>query len=557
MHPKMAEKYSPFVHTNGIVNTNKANSLYKLLEAFKSEKKGKVTFNISPKDVENIFNLATAGNLSANNGEFRTKFIDDIVKLKSCGVDDIKFAMNLSAIINMSDAELKTRLNGNVRNDVITRFEALSDDIKSELEKHGLNIEFLKSKSSQKPLDGRKIDTENKAQSATVRKLDDIVGTERVVLNKFKSEIPEEVWSNPESFRKWTEDKLKSVLDFSKNPNYTAEGNYAEYNQKRVEGVENWYKYLTTQSNFKDDIYAHLIIMDGITKEFKKDNAAVPPAISEECAEKIYNDILAGNTKVSFSRDYAKSLREKAIKKYTKSTGTDNGIEGIWVTIPQSKKGDALYDEHIAMVQALSEGSSWCLRFDNAHTYLQGGNLHFFVDSEGRSQVAINETNGKITQIQKRYNQDSTVPVAYSKIISDWKTENKYSGLESKISDALNAKPKFDKLKEDVTQYMKEKNYAKVFDAIGIKYTIANDGTFIIKDYCAKLDGCRYTIHELGINENELMKNVSIIDNISLDGSNLTELTNVKEINNVTLGDAPPPICPELVKLNGKTIHWE
>ena len=104
---------------------------------------------------------------------------------------------------------------------------------------------------------------------------------------------------------------------------------------------------------------------------------------------------------------------------------------------------------------------------------------------------------------------------------------------------------------------MKEKNYAKVFDAIGIKYTIANDGTFIIKDYCAKLDGCRYTIRELGINENELMKNVSIIDNISLDGSTLTELTNVKEINNVTLGDAQPPICPELIKLNGKTIHWE
>ncbi|MBQ7125488.1 hypothetical protein IJO12_00205, partial [bacterium] len=62
-----------------------------------------------PKDVENIFNLATAGNLSANNGEFRTKFIDDIVKLKSCGVDDIKFAMNLSAMINMSDADLNKK----------------------------------------------------------------------------------------------------------------------------------------------------------------------------------------------------------------------------------------------------------------------------------------------------------------------------------------------------------------------------------------------------------------------------------------------------------------
>ena len=550
LNSKYAEKFVELAHINGIIDKNKSESITKLLETFKSEKKGKIVFDITPKDIEKIFNLATS-----TSGEFRIKFISDIIKLKSHGVDDIKFALNLSAMINMSDIELKTRLNGNVRNDVITRFKELPDEVRSNLEKDGLNLESLEAKSSPKALDDKKINRENKNLSATVRKLDDIVGVEKVVLNKFKSEVPQEVWSNPLSFKKWAEERLAKVLDFEQNPDYTATGDYAMYNKARKEGVESWYKFLKEESNYKDDVFVHLLVMDGITRDMKPNNAVTPPAVSHAEFEATYNALLATDTKVSFSKIYAQQLRDKAIEKYTTDIVSIDGIEGRWVTIPRSHKGDLNYDENIAMVQALSEDSSWCLRYESAHEYLQGGNLHFFIDKYGSSQVAINETNRIITQIQKRYDQDSTVPIAYSEVIASWSKKNNYTGHETEIETALKAKPEFDQLRSQINKLLSENKIEGIFDLLNIKYKKLDDGTYSIETYRSKISS-QYTLNDLGIDETVLLANVSEIRSLYLDGSNARKMPKLKKIGYINVGDSKIQDLSALEKLNDKEIKW-
>lgn len=561
LHPRMAANYVKLCHTNGIVDNVKGKTLCKLIKAYTyTNEKGKLIVGISPKDVENIFELALASQLSTQNGIFRAKLIDDIVGLKSLGVDDVKLAINISSIINMDEIELKSRINTKVREDVLKRFLKLSPEILSTLDANGLSVDFIKSKASLTPKPG-KINKENSSATATVRTLESIVGVEKVVLNKFKSEIPQEIWSNPESFKRWAEKRLAKILDFDANKDYIAVNEYAKYNEARIKGIESWYKFLKEESNYKDDVFVHLLVMDGITREMKPNNAYTPPTVSQEEFEATYNALLASNTKVSFSKLYAQQIRNKALQQFTTEYVSLNGIEGQWVTIPCSQRGDAKYEEHVAMVQALSEGSSWCLRFENAHTYLQQGNLHFFVDKNGQSQVAINETDGQITQIQKRYDQNSTVPIPYSEVISEWAKKNKYSGQEENIQQALKQKPEFDSLRNKVQKLMIEKNYEAVFELLDISYEKLPDGTYEVKNYKAKYNKY-YTLNDLGINENELLANVSVLSSntwdSSFEGSNVTSLPKLKKIvGYYDWGDCNIKDFSSLEKIGGKDIYWD
>ena len=545
VHPKMAPNYVKMCQENGIVDKTKLEAVCALAQV-----------GVPVKEIKNVFNIATGSPLSNMNGIFRPDIIKDIVVLKQSGIDDIKLATNLSAVKNMSDIELKSRINGKVREDLISRIDNLPIEIKNNLIANNYDLDALKAKAK----------VEVKAQNVKpaevptfkLRSLDNIVGVEKIVLNKFKTEIDQNIWGNPERFKAWAKERLDKIIDFENNPNYVATGNYAQYNAARKEGIANWYKYLTEESNYKDDVFVHLLVMDGITKEMRPNNAVTPPAVTHESFEATYNALLEQNSSVSFSKIYAQQTKQKAINKYTTQEVLFDGIEGKWVTIPRSKKGEPNYDEHIAMVQALADGSSWCLRFENAHGYLQGGNLHFFVDKNGNSQVAINETDGTITQIQKRYNQDSTVPVAYSQIIANWVKENNYNGKKREIETALNAKPKFDNLRKQIADLQKNNDYLGIFKLLNINVENAPDGTYIISEYNPKYTA-QYTLFDLGVDENALMQNVSeVLSSLNLDGSSLTTLPKLRKIKGkIDLGDNKINDLRSLEMINGKKVYWE
>jgi len=545
VHPKMAPNYVKMCQENGIVDKVKLEAVCALAQV-----------GVPVKEIKNIFNLAVGNSLSNADGIFRPDIIKDIVTLKQNGVEDIKLAANIAAVRNMAPLELKGRINTKIRQDLINRINALDPEIKQKLAIAGIDTDMVIEKASAEPKGGKVKQAE--VPKIQLRSLDSIVGVEKIIVNKYKNEIDQNIWGDPVRFRAWAEERLKKVLDFEQNPNYTATGQFAHFNDARKQGVENWYKFLKEESNYKDDVFVHLLVMEGITSEMKPNNAYTPPAVSHESFEATYNALIQNNTKVSFNDIYTQQTKLKAIQQLSKGVQTIDGIEGQWVTIPRSQRGEPNYDEHIAMVQALAEGSSWCLRFENAHNYLQGGNLHFFVDKNGNSQVAINETNGKITQIQKRYKQDSSVPVPYANVIETWARENNYTGLESSRKKAIAAKPKFDEQRAKFAKLQQEGNYLEIFKELGITVTTKDDGTSVLNSYNPMKFG-NYTLFDLGINEDKLMENVSEIHNdLNLDGSSLHALPKLRVIRGIlTFGDNKISDLRSLEELYGKKIFWD
>ena len=596
------------VDSNGNVDYTKLDALKKLINAYGIEKttnnKGKerINVNISPKDVTEIFKLATGDKMSAENGEFRPQIIQDIIALKECGIDDIKFAMNIASVKNMSLIEMKARFKGETRQDIAKRINEWVNDntppqpsplregtapapygegregVRSKLLERGIDLDSIKEKvlTSDKKIADMNI-KEGQGKTGNIRSLETIVGTERVVLNKFKAEVDQSIWQDEAAFKRKEEKKLADISDWEKHPEYLAKGRFEAYNQPRKEAFEKWIEYLNSEEcNVRDDVFAKILFLEGLTSEMKPDNAYTPPEISHEAFEAVYNQLLEGNTTVSLTKAYASFNRTKAIQKYGKETTSQDGVNGIWVRIPSGgKRGEPEYDEHIAMIQALSEGSSWCLRFENAHTYLSYGDLHFFVTKQADgslvSQTAINVLpNGKIREIEKRYNQDRTVPVPYVQVIKEWKEANNFTGMEYEMEQALKAKPEFDRQKVEFAQMQKNGDIKGIFNALGIEIGDYEGGGYYIKNgqdnarsliytYTAFIKNKPYTLFDLGVDENLLMKDVvQVIGDINLNGSALTSAPRLKQVSGrISFGDNKISDLRSLETIGGKKVYWE
>ena len=568
------------VDSNGNVDYTKLEAAKSLIKAYgfytRVNKKGQtaVNPNLTPKDITEVFKLATGDKMSAQNGEFRPQIVQDIVALKECGVDDVKLAMNIASIKNMSLVEMKARFKGETRQDIARRTGEVNSSVKETLKSRGIDLDAIKEKAltSDKKIEELNI-KEGQGKTGNIRSLESVSGTEKIVLNKYKAELDPSVWQDEAAFKRWAEEKLADITDWEKHPEYSAKGRFDAYNQPRRESFEKWVEYLNSEEcNVRDDVFAKILFLEGLTAEMKPDNAYTRPAISHEAFESVYNQMLEGNTTVSLTKAYAQFNRTKAIQKYGKETTSEDGVNGIWVRIPSGgKRGEPLYDEHIAMVQALSEGSSWCLRFENAHNYLGYGDLHFFLtkqpDGSFVSQTAINVLpDGRIREIEKRYNQDRTVPVPYVQVIKEWKDANKFTGMDSEMQQALDAKPEFDRQKAKFAELQKNGDVKGIFNELGIEVGDYEGGGYYIKNpninqftYTPFIKGKPYTLFDLGVNENLLMKDVvQVVGNMYLEGSALTFAPRLKCVTgNINFGDNKIGDLRSLEQLGNRTVLWE
>ena len=566
MNANMAEKaYVGLCQDKGgNIDKVKLNAVLALVEAFGINKytndKGKLRTNpnISPKEIQEIFAFAVGSALSSANGQFRPDIVKDIIRLRQAGVTDVKLATTLSCIKNMGLVEMKDRFNTKVREDAVKRAEELPEDVKSVIENTGFDLTAVLEKASAEAKGG-KVKRVN-LETVTLRSLDDIYGDEKILISKHKSDkgFDQKIWGDPDKFREWAEKRVADLMDFDKNPNYTTIfGEAKSINAERKQRLQEWYDYLTKESDYKDNPFVHCLILEEITKELRSDNAATIKPVSPALFNEVHGILIDENNDMSFDALYSQKMREKAISLYSHGTKTIDGIEGQWVTIPQTPKGDPNYDEHVAMVQSLAEGSSWCLKASNANNYIQSGNIHYFIDKDGKAQVAMHEENGEITQIQKRYKQDSSVPVPYVEVIEQYYKDNNLHGLKSSIQAAKDAKPNFEKLKAEVTKLMEQEDYLAVFDALEFKVKVKDDGTYVLNKYDPQIT-TQYTIADLGIDEDKLMANVSEIEHdMNLDGSNLTEMKKLVKVGGfIKFGDNKISDVRNLEKVHGLKISW-
>lgn len=518
----------------GNLNSEMRDVAYDLLE-----------LKVNPKEVGEILNLSKVNN------EFKMEIVEDFISLKDCGLNPM-LRKNIAAINNMSPNEVTSTFNPGVKKQMKAMIEKLPEEQRKLLNEKGIDTNEIVSKLENNfvkiPSTGA-----TKMTGVKLRSKAKIVGSERIILDKYIKDVPENIWRSPEKFRAWAEEKVKTTADFDSNSSYTAT-TYTMINENRKAGIKEWHDYLTKESTVKDDPFAQLMVLEEITKELKPDNAAVPPKLTHELFEETFNRALENGG--SFAKFFNENSRSNAIEKYSKPEETVDGIKGRWVTIPKTGIDDPKYQEHVGYVQSLSYGTNWCIRFSQAETYIQKGDISFFVDADGKTQICVRENSpGNIAEIQKRQ-QNATVPVPYIHVVNKFVQDKQLKGCEAEIKDAMNAKPKFDALRADIAKLQAENKYNEIFTKLGINIEQAHNGTFVLSSYTAKIGD--FTLAELGVDESKLFANVSQIKgDADFSSSNLTNLSNLTSVGGkFTFEGSNVNDIRNLSLINGIRINW-
>ena len=237
-----------------------------------------------------------------------------------------------------------------------------------------------------------------------------------------------------------------------------------------------------------------------------------------------------------------------------------NGIKGTWYTVPKTDSSSPDFKSNAAKIRAFSDGTNWCIRTWNAEPYVQRGAMHFFVDENGLTQICIREDGGagSIYEIQKRQ-QNATIPVAYLDVIDSYIKEHDLkpqTTCADRIAKAQEQKPEFDKLKAELTDMNNKKDYKGILKKMGIDVKTLPDGTFQISHYSSYIK--EIALADFGINENELLANVSIIKgNADFKDSNVTSLPNLRKVGGLLdFKYANISNIKNLKSINGKEINW-
>ena len=131
------------------------------------------------------------------------------------------------------------------------------------------------------------------------------------------------------------------------------------------------------------------------------------------------------------------------------------------------------------------------------------------------------------------------------------------SGCETKIENTAKQKPSFDAQKEKLQQLAQNKNYKEILEEMGITVTVLPNGTWEISHYSPLFHDI--VLNDYGINENELLANVSIIKgDATFKDSNATTLPMLEEVGcKCDFGYANISNLKNLKMIEGKNINWQ
>ena len=542
------------------LDTKQANAIFKSIA-----KNGVVDTNLKAKAIE-LINRGVAKNKIGDilnsaqiTGKFNSKIVDDFVLLQNKGLNPL-LEKNLAVLNNISGADCAVKFNSKVRNQMKAMINNLSDAVKISLKEQGIEINsILKKLDAQIVRTSNNVPTRAKVESG-FRSKAKITGFEKIVVDKY--EPIEQVWRSEEATKKWAEEKYLAF----KNREYVSTRNTTEdpqlgekVTQKRKEMLEEWYNFMDTDKNIKDDPFVKVILCDFITNELEPERSTTPPTFKKDVVKQILGDA-ANSSNFSFNNAYAKKMKELSAKNSKGQQVEVNGRKGTWYTVPKTDSSSPDFKSNAAKIRAFSDGTNWCIRTWNAEPYVQKGAMHFFVDENGLTQICIREQGkpGSVYEIQKRQ-QDQTAPIAYLDVIQSYMTEHELKPqkyCQGELDKAIAQKPEYDKLKSELDVLNNQKDYKGILEKMGITVTVLPDGTFELSHYTSYIN--EIALNDFGIKENELLANVSKIKgNANFKDSNATTLPNLNEVGGkLDFGYANISNIKNLKSINGQEIKW-
>lgn len=493
-------------------------------------------------------------------GEFNSKIVDDFILLQNKGLNPL-LEKNLAVLNNISGADCATKFNSKVRNQMKAMINNLPDAVKNSLTEQGIEIDsILKKLDSQIVRTSANIPTRAKVESG-FRSKAKITGFERIVIDRY--EPTEQVWRNEEATKKWAEEKYTEFknIEYVSTRNTTEDPQLGEkVTQKRKEMLQEWYDFMDTDENIKNNPFEKLILCDFITKELEPERSTTPPVLDKAVVKQILGDA-ANSSNFSISNAYAKKMKELSAKNSSGQQIEINGRKGTWYTVPKTDSSSPDFKTNLEKVRAFSYGTNWCIRTRKAESYLPKGDFHFFVDENGLTQICLREQDApkSVYEVQKRQ-QDQKAPVAYLDVIQAYINEhglNPQKHCREQIEEANAKKFEYNKLRSELEELFYKNDYKKIFEKMGISVETLRDGSFELSRYSSYIGAI--SLNEFGINENELLANVSrIVGRADFTDSNASKLPLLEYVGGkLNFGYANISNLKNLKSINGKQICWE
>ena len=390
------------------------------------------------------------------------------------------------------------------------------------------------------------------------RTRESIKGLERKIIEQYQPN--ENIWRSEEATKKWVEEKYQAMksIEYISTRNTAEDSNYGDkISRQRAEMLEKWYEFMETDPDIKDNPFAKITILKAITEDLLPENSRTAVEFDRSLAKKIIADAMNDVDNISFRKAYFSALKAHS-QEGDKGEKIDfDGVRGTMYTVPQTDSSSEDFTANVAKVKAYSDGTNWCIRSWNAAPYIQQGAMHFFVDEHGLTQVCIRESSpGQVAEIQQRQ-QNGTRPIPYITVIKDFMDRHEIKYPDKYLDDALAAKPEFDKMKQELQIFVANKDYKGILEKLGITVTVKSDGTWGLSHYKAQLDN--FTLNDLGINENELLANVSSIKgDADFANSNATSIPKLQYVYGQFnfIGSNLSDIR-SLKEINGYKINWE
>ncbi len=362
--------------------------------------------------------------------------------------------------------------------------------------------------------------------SFSAMKKKEFEGFDRAVIEKYKAPINS--FNSHEDFNTWATNKAKEIRE------KTYQARHFVTSEQRKQTIDEWAKYIFEEN----DAYTpaiQLIILDSITKKLNRDNDLVPPLLNKgvlaDCISELEQK-LKENPKAGF--DFNKSYTAKLNAFYLDNGEQETGENGTkWVVIPSKKNDPENFDANVEKLKTLSY-KTWCTKSYNAESYLRQGDFHIYLEN-GKPKIGIRFAFSRVEEIQGEQN-NGEVPHAYYDIVDDYIKSNDME-LSSKATGEMETAERTKKIlaeiKENLSEAIKNNDSEKIFNFFKIKTQRTPEGKLIISEYHQPRES--FTFSDVGINEDELFKDVVAIDgNADFENSQLTDLQNIEVIKGWT-----------------------
>ena len=441
-------------------------------------------------------------------GEYNSKITADAMVISNLGVNSF-LERFLPIANNLSLENLSKTLSPDIRKLLMVMINQLPASKKPALKAEGFDLDGIMTNL-------QALDSGNEYNLSVFNSNLAKSEFKKYITDKYKPS--DEILQSDSAANNWAELKVDDIKN-----NYSTKPN--SFDTKRSSILKTWFDFMETDSEIKNNTFAKLVLSEYITRDLNNKHA-MPPEFSKSLAASILNSVI--NNK----------------EKYPRTEMILNKRKMSWHTFGQSDNSKESSDK----LKQLSESTGWNTK--------QTGNIHILVDEGNKAQVYIREENGIITEIQKR-NKDGSVPVAYIDFINEFISQKGLSGYEEKINSANNDKPAFEDTKTELQTLAENKNYKAILEKMGIEVKTMPDGTWEISHYTSFMNNL--TLNEYGINETELLSNVSrITGDADLRDSNATSLHNLKNVGgNILFGNNEFNDLNSLEEINKKKIPWE